>query len=280
VVEWLTLCFVFGRSRIQISARRPAILAEDFRGSPQSLQANAGMVPKNSATTASFHIPSNLSFTYHTSIQHYTAEVPKLWSAPPWGGLLVLAGRERVVCMRDIYCERNMGLRWNTYFGRHFAWLKYFTYHLVLVTTQNYKQHILSLTKLGFLSVSQHVDYWKWSDTVVAADIIFVLLCRRKKLLHFGLHIHLQGQYPIQFPFLHCETLALFYTVTYISLKSTLTLNSMLLIGWTLCQMCLFEFIQVEGDAKFLKHLKGGGRKQKEFGNICYILCYWKSVVK
>jgi hypothetical protein len=38
-------CFVFGRSRIQISARRPAILIEGFRGFPQSLQANAVIVP-------------------------------------------------------------------------------------------------------------------------------------------------------------------------------------------------------------------------------------------
>jgi hypothetical protein len=34
--------------------------------------------------------------------------------------------------------------RWNTYFGRHFTWLKCFTYHLVPVLAPNYKQHILS----------------------------------------------------------------------------------------------------------------------------------------
>jgi hypothetical protein len=32
-------------SRIQISARKPAILAEGFRGCPQSLQENAGVEP-------------------------------------------------------------------------------------------------------------------------------------------------------------------------------------------------------------------------------------------
>jgi hypothetical protein len=30
------------------------------------------------------------------------------------------------------------------YFGRHFAWLKYFAYHLVPVLAPNYKLHILS----------------------------------------------------------------------------------------------------------------------------------------
>jgi hypothetical protein len=36
VVEWLTPCFVFGRSRVQISVRRPAILTEVLRGFPPS----------------------------------------------------------------------------------------------------------------------------------------------------------------------------------------------------------------------------------------------------
>jgi hypothetical protein len=35
-------------------------------------------------------------------------------------------------------------------------------------------------------------------------------LCRQKELLHFELHIHLQGQYSIPFPFWHSEKLALF----------------------------------------------------------------------
>jgi hypothetical protein len=41
-----------------------------------------------------------------------------------------------------------MGERQNIYFGRHFAWLRYFTYHLVTVLVPNYKQHILSPTKV------------------------------------------------------------------------------------------------------------------------------------
>jgi hypothetical protein len=46
----------------------------------------------------------------------------------------------RIVSMRDIYFERNMGARQNMYFGRQFAWLKYFTYHLVVpVLAPNYK---------------------------------------------------------------------------------------------------------------------------------------------
>jgi hypothetical protein len=43
-----------------------------------------------------------------------------------------------------------MGARIYIYIGRHFAWLKYVTYLLLLllpVTAPNYKQHILSLDK-------------------------------------------------------------------------------------------------------------------------------------
>jgi hypothetical protein len=40
----LHCCFVFGRSHVKISARRPPILTEVFRVFPQSLQANAGTV--------------------------------------------------------------------------------------------------------------------------------------------------------------------------------------------------------------------------------------------
>jgi hypothetical protein len=40
VVEWLTLLI-----RIRAQHRRPAILTEALRGHPQSLQANAGIVP-------------------------------------------------------------------------------------------------------------------------------------------------------------------------------------------------------------------------------------------
>jgi hypothetical protein len=31
----------------------------------------------------------------------------------------------------------------------------------------------------------------------------------------------------------------------------------MLFISWTLCQICLFEFIRVQGGVKFMKHFKG-----------------------
>jgi hypothetical protein len=33
----------------------------------------------------------------------------------------------------------------------------------------------------------------------------------------------------------------------------------MLFISWTLCKICLFEFIRVEEGVKFIKHFKGGG---------------------
>jgi hypothetical protein len=45
--SWLSgqQSFVFGRSRVQISARRPVILIEVFRSFPQSLQTNEGIAP-------------------------------------------------------------------------------------------------------------------------------------------------------------------------------------------------------------------------------------------
>jgi hypothetical protein len=52
-------------------------------------------------------------------------------------------------------------------------------------------------------------EYRGLSDTVVAAYILFVL-CPLKELLHFGLHINLQGQCSIPFVFSHCEKLAVF----------------------------------------------------------------------
>jgi hypothetical protein len=47
-----------------------------------------------------------------------------------------------------------------TYFDRHFAWLKYFTYHLQPVLALNYKQHILSpdkFTKVRYSLVELYV---------------------------------------------------------------------------------------------------------------------------
>jgi hypothetical protein len=35
----------------------------------------------------------------------------------------------------------------------------------------------------------------------------------------------------------------------------------MLLISWTSSQICLFEYIRVEGGMKFIKQFKGGGLK-------------------
>jgi hypothetical protein len=40
------------------------------------------------------------------------------------------------------------------YIDRHFAWLKYFTYHLVPVLAPNYKQHILSPAEVRKLCYS------------------------------------------------------------------------------------------------------------------------------
>jgi hypothetical protein len=44
MVEWLTLLLLFGRSRIQISAQRPAILTDIFHDFPHSLRENVGII--------------------------------------------------------------------------------------------------------------------------------------------------------------------------------------------------------------------------------------------
>jgi hypothetical protein len=59
--------------------------------------------------------------------------------------------------MTDIFILNEIQVKGIIYFGRHFAWLKCFTYHLVPVLAPNYKQHILSLAEVSFLWVSQHV---------------------------------------------------------------------------------------------------------------------------
>jgi hypothetical protein len=57
------------------------------------------------------------------------------------------------------------------------------------------------------------------------SSYLSVLSCRQKELLHFGLRIHLQGQYCIQFLFLRCEKLAynLNFTKVYFNLENHVT---------------------------------------------------------
>jgi hypothetical protein len=63
------------------------------------------------------------------------------------------------------------------YFGRYFAWLKYFTYHilLVLVLAPNCKQHILSLAEVRkvcyslaeFYVISLYLNLFWWRGCAV-----------------------------------------------------------------------------------------------------------------
>jgi hypothetical protein len=46
------------------------------------------------------------------------------------------------------YIPEDSGLHIYIYIFRHFAWMAYFTYHLVPVLAPNCKQHILSSAKL------------------------------------------------------------------------------------------------------------------------------------
>jgi hypothetical protein len=78
----------------------------------------------------------------------YTPEVLKLSGPQPRGALLVICGEARCLYGGHIYFERNMDAKWNIYFGKHFAWLKYFTYHLAPILVPNCKQHILLLAKV------------------------------------------------------------------------------------------------------------------------------------
>jgi hypothetical protein len=63
---------------------------------------------------------------------------------PHWGGALILWGAW-FDCIRGIFILNEIWAQSkNIYFDSHFAWLKYFTYHLVSVLDPNYKQYILS----------------------------------------------------------------------------------------------------------------------------------------
>jgi integral membrane sensor domain MASE1 len=64
LVGWLTFLPLFRKSRVKISDRRRALLIEAFRGFLQSLKKFRDRTLKQ-ATTASFLILSNLSFSYH-----------------------------------------------------------------------------------------------------------------------------------------------------------------------------------------------------------------------
>jgi hypothetical protein len=68
---------------------------------------------------------------------------------PPAGVALLVLWGGGASCFYEghIYFERNIGARFNIHFGRHFAWLKYFTYHSEPVLAPNYKQHILEPAK-------------------------------------------------------------------------------------------------------------------------------------
>jgi hypothetical protein len=71
MAEWLTPCFVFVRSQVQISTKDRLSWLEIFRGFPQPFQANAGRVPESWATISYFQIISNSSFTYRPFILCY-----------------------------------------------------------------------------------------------------------------------------------------------------------------------------------------------------------------
>jgi hypothetical protein len=84
---------------------------------------------------------------------------------------------------------------------------------------------------------------------------ILVLLCRRKELLHLGLHFHLKGEYFIPFTFPHCEKLALFYnlnfTEVYINLQKFCYSSAEHYV------ISVYFNVWGEGGVNFMKHFKG-----------------------
>jgi hypothetical protein len=108
-----------------------------------------------------------------------------------------------------------MGARLNIYFGRQFAWLKYFTYHSVPVLVPDCKQHILSPAEVTFLSffLCRNTPTNKNEVTLLSQLIFFsYYYADERELLHFGLHIHLQASIQDNFPSRTVRTLI--YSVT------------------------------------------------------------------
>lgn len=46
MVEWVAVCFIFGRSQVQISAQRLVFLDKGVHGFSQSVKINASIVPQ------------------------------------------------------------------------------------------------------------------------------------------------------------------------------------------------------------------------------------------
>jgi hypothetical protein len=66
MTEWLTLLLRIREVSGSNLGPKTDYLDWYFRGFPQSLQSDSGVVPYNYATTALFHILSNSSLTYQT----------------------------------------------------------------------------------------------------------------------------------------------------------------------------------------------------------------------
>jgi hypothetical protein len=94
------------------------------------------------------------------------AEVTKLvGNSPSHPG-----GGSSCLYQRYIYFDRNTDALLSTYFGRHFAWLKYFTYHLVPILAPNYKHGILSPAEVSFLCRNTPTDK---NEVTLLSQLIF-----------------------------------------------------------------------------------------------------------
>jgi hypothetical protein len=71
---------------------------------------------------------------------------------------------ESASCLYEghIYFELNMSARQNAYFGRHFACLKYFTYHLVPVLGRTVSSTFCRRLKLESKSKVKQSLYTPW----------------------------------------------------------------------------------------------------------------------
>jgi hypothetical protein len=101
------------------------------------------------------YMPTDVGVCIYQRFQTCGAPPPPEGDADPLGGTFFI--------WRTYLFWTKYGRRINIYFGKHFAWLKYFTYHLVPVLTPNYKQHILSPAKVR--KVSTLINSWTSCQT-------------------------------------------------------------------------------------------------------------------
>jgi hypothetical protein len=155
------------------------------------------LIEKIYTTAISFHIELFIhSCPLIELYQRLSNCEARLWRE---GAVGTLGGGVRVVCMRNI--GRNMDAGQNTYFGRHFAWLKCFTHQLVPILAPNYKQHIFRC----FLC--PHTPTTNKNEVTLLSQLIFFsyYYADERNYCTLGFIFIYRANIPYLFPFLHRE---------------------------------------------------------------------------